>query len=139
MLLLDTHTWLWAIDGDTRRIGRRARQALTKAEAEDAIRVSAITIFEVMALHTLGRLRLSCPAEQWIRDSLSVAGVRLAELTPTVAIDAGAIPRDALADPIDRLLVATARQLGATLLTSDERILDFASTTRSLRVQNGSV
>lgn len=139
MLLLDTHTWIWAIEGDTRRIGRRARQALTTAEAQDAIRISAITIFEVMALHTLGRLRLSCPAEQWIRDGLSVAGVRLAELTPTVAIDAGAIPRDALADPIDRLLVATARQLGATLLTSDDRILDLASTTRCLRAQNASV
>jgi len=138
MLLLDTHVWIWTIDGDMRRVGRRARQALARAEAADDIRVSIMTVFEVTALHTLGRLRLSCPAEQWIRDGLAVAGVRLAELTPTVAIDAGAIPRDTLADPIDRMLVATARQLGATLLTCDERILAYASHTRGVRVQNAS-
>jgi PIN domain nuclease of toxin-antitoxin system len=138
MLLLDTHAWIWCVDGNERRIGKRARQALARAAQQDAVRVSAITVFEVAALHTLGRLRFSCPAEQWIRDGLSSPGIRLAELTPTIAIDAGAIPRTALADPVDRLLVATARQLDATLLSSDERILTFASATRQVRVQHAA-
>ena len=138
MVLLDTHAWIWSVEGDTRRIGRRARALLTRAEGQDRIRVSAVSIFEIMALATSGRLGLSRPAEGWIRDSLGTAGVRLAELTPAVAIDAGAIPRGALADPLDRLLVATARQLEATLLTSDAQILAYAAATRNLRAHDAA-
>ena len=138
MILLDTHTWVWSVDGDVRRIGRRARLLLQRAEAQDRIRVSPLSVFEIMALATSGRLRLAKSAESWIRESLATAGVRLAEVTPAIAIDAGAISRTALADPLDRLLVATARQLDAAFLTSDARILDYAAATRNVRVHDAS-
>lgn len=139
MLLLDTHVWLWSVEGDARRVGRRARQAVSRAEAQEAIRVSPASLFELTALHTLGRVRLTRPPEQWIREALGAAGVRVAELSAAVAMDAGTIPRTALADPLDRLLVATARQLGATFLTSDTRILEYAAARGDLRAQNASV
>lgn len=136
MLLLDTHAWLWSVEAETRRIGRRARQLLSRAESQDAIRVSPVSLFEVAALHYAGRLRLPLPPEQWIRESLDVAAIRLAELSPAIAMDAGALPRESLPDPLDRLLVATARQLGATLLTADTRIVSYASTTGMVRVHD---
>jgi PIN domain nuclease of toxin-antitoxin system len=139
VLLLDTHVWLWSVEGDARRVGRRARQAVSRAEAQEAIRVSPASLFELTALHTLGRVRLTRPPEQWIREALGAAGVRVAELSAAVAMDAGTIPRTALADPLDRLLVATARQLGATFLTSDTRILEYAAARGDLRAQNASV
>ena len=138
MILLDTHVWLWSAEGDAHRVGRRARQLLSREEAAEGIRVSAVTVFEVAALHTLGRVRLATPLEQWLREALAVAGIRIAELSPSIAIDAGAIPRTSLADPIDRLLVATARRLQATFLTADARVLDFAARTGDVRVQNAS-
>jgi PIN domain nuclease of toxin-antitoxin system len=138
VLLLDTHAWVWNVEGDARRLGRRARQQISRAESQEALRVSPATIFEVAALHTAGRLRLARPLEQWIRDALGVAGVRVAALSPDIAIDAGSIPRTALADPLDRLLIATARQLDATFLTSDTRILEYASATGNVRVQDAS-
>jgi PIN domain nuclease of toxin-antitoxin system len=139
VLLLDTHVWLWSVEGDVRRVGRRTRQALQRAESSESIRISPASLFELTALHTLGRVRLSRPVEQWIDEALEAAGVRIAELSPSVAIDAGCIPRDALADPLDRLLVATARRLEATFLTSDARILAYAAATRNVRVQDAGV
>jgi PIN domain nuclease of toxin-antitoxin system len=139
VLLLDTHVWIWSVQGDTRRVGRRARQLLARAEARAEIRVSVMTVFEVAALHALGRLRLARPLDQWIREALRGAGVYLAEISPDIAIDAGAIPRESLADPLDRLLVASARQLDATLLTGDARILDYASEGRNVRVADARV
>jgi PIN domain nuclease of toxin-antitoxin system len=62
--------------------------------------------------------------------------VRLAELTRSVAVDAGFIMRAALPDPIDRFLVATARQLGATFLTADSGILAYAAKTANLRAHD---
>jgi PIN domain nuclease of toxin-antitoxin system len=62
--------------------------------------------------------------------------VRLAELTRSITVDAGFIPRAALADPLDRLLVATARQFGATFLTADRGVLAYAAQTGNVRVHN---
>ena len=101
------------------------------------MRVSPITIFELTALHTQGRLCLTRPIQQWIEQYLGQPGVRLAEFSAGVAIDAGTIPRAALADPVDRLLVATARQHDAMLVTCDEQILDYASRNRSVQIHDG--
>jgi PIN domain nuclease of toxin-antitoxin system len=128
VLLLDTHAWIWTVEGDARRIGGRARRLISQAGARDAIRVSAASLFEIVALHVAGRLRLALPAERWIDASLDRSGVRLAELTRDVAVDAGFIPRTALPDPLDRLLVATARQLDATFLTADSGVIAYART-----------
>jgi len=139
VVLLDTHVWIWSADGDTRRVGPRARALLLKEEARGGIRVSPVTLFEISALHTAGRLRLARPLEQWVYASLESPGVRMAEVTPSVAIDAGAIPRTALADPLDRLLVSTARHLDAVFVTADRQILDYASVTENVRVHDASV
>ena len=136
MLLLDTYVWVWSVEGDERRIGPRTRRLLARAAAADALRVSPISLFEVSALHTQGRLRFTQPLEQWVRESMEAPGVRMAECSPPVALDAGTIPRSMLADPLDRLLVATARQLAATLLTADTQILEYASRRRDVRVHD---
>jgi PIN domain nuclease of toxin-antitoxin system len=99
------------------------------------VRVSVASLFEIVALHTAGRLSLTQPPERWIDAALEVPGVRLADVTRGVALDAGFIPRQALADPLDRLLVATARQLGAPLLTADRSMLEYARKTGNVRVQ----
>lgn len=111
MLGLDTHVWVWSVDGDTGRIGRRTRQMLQRAQSRAAIRVSPMAIFELAALHTLGRVRLARSLDQWVRDALDTVGVRIAELTPAIALD-------------------------AVFLSSDRRILDYASTTGNVRVHD---
>jgi PIN domain nuclease of toxin-antitoxin system len=124
VFLFDTHVWVWTVEGDSRRIPGGTRRVLARAEAGDQLRVSPASLFEVATLHTLERLRFSRTLDQWIRDGLT--HVRIAELTPAIALDAGQIPRAALPDPMDRLLVATARQLNATFVTADRAILAYA-------------
>ena len=136
MVLFDTHVWLWTVNGDARRVGRRTRQLISRAESRQAVRVSPATLFELTALHTLGRIHLTRLPQQWIRESLDTGGIRIAELSPAIAVEAGSIPRAALAEHLDRLLVATARHLEATFFTSDTRILEYASKAVGLRVHD---
>lgn len=126
-LLVDTHVWIWMLDGDTRRIGPRTRRLLDQAHARDALRVSPVSIFEVSALSASGRLTLSRSLEQWLEAAIDGAGIRLAPLSREVAVDAGLLPRALVADPMDRLLVATARQADAILVTADAKILGYAA------------
>jgi PIN domain nuclease of toxin-antitoxin system len=137
VLLLDTHVCIWSGEGDERRLGARTRRLLHRAQSQGSVRISPLTIFEITALHTMGRLRLTRTPEQWTRDYLSLTGVRVVEFSAAIALDAGAIPRTVLSDPLDRLLVATARQNDATFVTCDEKIVDYANSRRLVQVHDG--
>ena len=133
-MLLDTHTWLWHAIGDANRVAPRARREIDRAVARGAVVVSVVSMFEVVSLAASGRVHLATPAEAWMRQSIDAGRIRIAEVTFAIAVEAGSIPTLALPDPMDRLLVATARQLGIPIATRDARILDYIRTSRIGRV-----
>jgi len=136
VLLLDTHVWVWTLEGDAHRIGRRSRALLEKARAADAVRVSPVSLFEVSALYSSGHLHLSRPLEQWLEGAVEEVGIRLAPLSREAAVEAGRLSRDAIPDPLDRLIVATAREANVALVTADRRILDYADSAGSPAVHD---
>lgn len=139
-MLLDTHAWIWAVDGPG-KLGAKTRRRLTKASETTAggLSISTASIFEVTALHTAGRLQFSLPVERWIREAIRRSGVRVIDLETDIAIDAGMIPSSALPDPFDRCLVATAREYGIPLVTCDRLILGYAARTSLVTVVDGTM
>ena len=125
---------MWNVEGHAGRVGRRARTRIARAESQSAVRVSSASVFEICTLNSEGRLHLARPVEQWIDNGVESMCAQVVPLSMSIGVDAGLIPRAALPDPLDRFLVATARQLNATLLTADARILDYASKTGHVRV-----
>ena len=95
-------------------------------------------MLEIAALHVAGRLLFTQPVERWIRESIAKAGFRVVDIGIDVALDAGLVPAAALAHPVDRCLVATAREYQIPLVTCDRRILDYASSTGLVKVVDGS-
>ncbi len=72
------------------------------------------------------RIELAQEVRAWARRALAFPGLRLTGLSPAIAIESTLLPGALHRDPADRLLVATARVTGASLVTCDERILDYA-------------
>jgi PIN domain nuclease of toxin-antitoxin system len=124
-LLLDTHVLIWLTDGD-KQLGVRARAALRHAYSEDVALISAATPWEIALLVSKGRLKLGRDVLDWVQRALAVPGVQLAPLEPEIAVDSTRLPWEAHGDPADRILVATARHWGATLVTADRALLNFA-------------
>ena len=133
-MLLDTHVWMWGAEGELRRLGRRTQRLIERARAASQLYISAASTFELAALHAAGRIHLSLPIDMWIDTSIEQGGLRLTDLTKPMAVDAGLIPVTALADPIDRMLIASARHLDVPFVTRDRPILDYARTTGQVRV-----
>lgn len=75
-------------------------------------------------LHELGRIELDLPLRDWLERAVAPPLVRRHAITPAIAAEVAALPPSFPRDPADRILVATARILGSTLITSDRRILD---------------
>ena len=72
-----------------------------------------------------GRVQLGLPAAQWVRRALAAPGLVLAEMTPDIAVESSFLPGEFHSDPADRLIVATARAIGAALYTKDRAILAY--------------
>ncbi|MGH9343886.1 MAG: type II toxin-antitoxin system VapC family toxin [Terriglobia bacterium] len=124
-LLLDTHTFLWMVE-DHPRLSAAAGKALNLAAREDRLAVSAITPWEIALLVSKRRIDVHRDVMDWLRDALALPGVHLVPLEPEIAVASTRLPFEMHADPADRILVATARHLGATLVTADRALLEIS-------------
>ena len=121
--LVDTHILIWWLN-DSARLSSAQREMLSKADAESPLAVSDISQWEVATLWSLGRIQLSLPLREWLDKAVAPPLVRRHGISPAVAAESAALPESFHRDPADRILVATARVLGATLVTQDQRIVD---------------
>jgi PIN domain nuclease of toxin-antitoxin system len=123
VILLDTHVWVWWVHGDA-RLPEDAQKTIEEHE-DEGVAVSVISCWEIANLVERNRLILPVPLGEWIDQALHYSGVRLLDLTPTIAIDSTQLPGDFHRDPADRILVATARLHDCPLMTADELILRY--------------
>jgi PIN domain nuclease of toxin-antitoxin system len=126
LLILDTHVWVWLVAGDV-TLAPEARDAIEQAAADGAVLVPAIAVWEVAMLESRGCLVLGKPVLQWVEDALLAPGLDLAPFSPDVAVESVRLPSPFHADSADRMIVATARIAGATLVTRDRQILDYGA------------
>ena len=118
--LLDTHTLIWALEAPEQLPARI--QTLLSAPANLPFGVAAITPWEIAMLASRGRLQLGRPVSEWLAAALNPDFVSLLPLLPPIAVDSCTLPGSFHADPADRMIVATARHHGLTLLTADAAI-----------------
>ena len=76
-------------------------------------------------LASRGRLQLLIRPERWFANLFEAPGVRLADMSADLLIASSFLPGKAPKDPSDRIIAATARDLGATLMTRDRTLLDY--------------
>jgi PIN domain nuclease of toxin-antitoxin system len=122
-LLLDTHVIVWWLAsperlsrGQTRVIGEAVRM-------REPVAVGTVTLLEIAVLFGEGRTRSEVSVGELFADIESNAAIRILPLTVEVAREVAALG-NALRDPADRAIVATARVHRLRLITSDERIIE---------------
>jgi len=125
-LLLDTHYWIWLQAGARQEISDAVRKAIEEAGASGNLLLSVISVWEVGLLEAKGRIELDAPCEQWVENALATPGLSIAPLTPEIALASSRLPEPFHGDPADRIIVATARALGARLVTRDSKILEYS-------------
>ena len=74
-----------------------------------------------------GRVSSTITPQRWFDRLVKEAGFVLAEMPPEVLIDSSFLPGSIHGDPADRIIIATARAYGLTVVTRDQHILDYAA------------
>jgi PIN domain nuclease of toxin-antitoxin system len=105
-----------------------ARKAISAAAASAGnLRIAAITLWEIALLASRNRVAVGKPTIRWVEEVVAASTVTVEPLSPSIAVESCELPEMFHRDPVDRLIVATARVANATLMTRDRQILDYAA------------
>ena len=125
MIVLDTHVLIWAVRGDP-KLGRAAAVLIDDAAGEAGLMIPAFCAWELAQIEKRHGLVFEDGTLRWFEKILAQPGFSLSPLAPTIAIDSVKMEWSHK-DPVDRIMVATARHLRAPLLTADSMILKYAA------------
>ena len=123
-LLLDTHVWLWLVNGEP--LHHAATVAIRRASADSGLCICAISLWEVAMLEAKGRIQLQMDCLEWVAEACRRTAIRVVPLSAEIAVASTRLPGELHGDPADRLIAATARHEGAILVTRDHSLLAYA-------------
>lgn len=126
-LLLDTHIWLWWLTGHEQLAGAGCRSPIERAEVGGRLAISAITLWEALLLHDVGRLDLGPEPRRWLAEARQRFPVTVLPIGEREAVESRLLPGELHRDPADRFIVATARIHRRVLVTADARLLAYAA------------
>lgn len=126
MITLDTHALIWWLS-NKKQLSTKARRLLDRESTESqSLCVSSISIWEISMLVLKKRLELTLNLEDWVTHVEAVDAIRFIPVSNKIALRSSQLPAPMHQDPADRIIIATARELGTQLVTADERIRGYA-------------
>lgn len=122
-ILLDTHIWIWWHTNPD-NLSKKVFEII-KNKKYDELLVSAISLWEFCKLLEKKKLGIMSDPPAWMEQALNMVQLRLVPLTPTIVYHSTNLPQPFHGDPADQIIVATAREEKATLLTKDARLRKY--------------
>lgn len=124
--LLDTCFVIWMSQQE--ELAPPSLLALAESRLNNVpVYLSFATAWELAMLLSKGRIRETREAEDWYRDYLRGGGFAEQQVTSQIFITSCFLPQPIHKDPIDRILIATARTQDLTIITRDRAILAYGA------------
>jgi len=124
-ILLDTCAAMWIMENE--RMKASAVEAIDLAsDRGEPVFVSPITGWEVGLLAMKGRFHSRYAPPRWLEVLLAIPQIRFCEMPPHVLLESSFLPGRPPREPSDRIVAATAREYGFTVMTRDRELLDYA-------------
>lgn len=124
MIVLDTHVLVWWASG-SQQLSSAMQKTIGEQLDGGRILVSSISAWEMAMLVAHDRIALSMDIGLWLEAVGQIEAVRFVPVDNEIGIKSCQLPGEFHKDPADRIIVATARQFAAPLLTADEKILAY--------------
>lgn len=115
MIVLDTHIWHWWVNQIP---GKLSPATIALIEESPDVGVSAISCFKMAWLVKHGRIDLGMAFEDWLQQVIDAQTLQFYPVTPWIGARAVALPEHHK-DPQDRLIIATALEHNARLVSFD--------------------
>jgi PIN domain nuclease of toxin-antitoxin system len=124
-ILLDTCAAIYIMENEWMRPA--AVVAIDEAsDRDEKVFVSPITAWEIGMLSAKGRFKSSHAPRRWWDLLLARRQIGLTDMLPQLLLESSWLPGNLHRDPADRVIAATAREYGLTVMTRDRALLDYA-------------
>ncbi|HNA80655.1 MAG TPA: type II toxin-antitoxin system VapC family toxin [Turneriella sp.] len=123
-VLLDTHAWLWWLSSPE-LLPKKAARTIRESMESYKVLISSLSAWEIAMLCTRGRLELATDYREFIHQTEKLPFVQFITPNNEILIGSVNLPAYEGKDPADRIIVATANHMGATLVTKDEHMLAY--------------
>ena len=124
MLILDTHALYWWVNCTPDKLGQ---QQIDTIETAESLAISSMTCWEIAWLVKHGRIILKLPASGWL-NQVEANGIAIIPVSRSIAERAVSLPKHHK-DPVDRIIIATAIEHRAQLVSVDGRFPDYQELT----------
>jgi PIN domain nuclease of toxin-antitoxin system len=124
-MLLDTLIWIWYAEGVPDKLMPQIVSEIEAALAVRQLHVSAVSAWGIGLLVAKGRIAFSIPVHKWVRIATTIPGSCLRSVGVGAAWGSSQRPGIPHADSADRLLMADARIAKLTLVTREQKILNY--------------
>jgi PIN domain nuclease of toxin-antitoxin system len=123
-ILLDTCAAIWLVTNEP--LKQSAIDAMDhSSDIGVPLRVSPISAWEVGNLGRVGRFKSALSPQRWFERLREIPGIQLCDLTGDILLESSFLPGRIHKDPGDRIIAATAREFGYTVMTRDRALLDY--------------
>ena len=133
-LLLDTHVWIWHVEGDAGQMAPETTGLLDRSGARSRLFVSDISYWEVAVKAAKGKITFAVDVAAWLQRAEQAPGIRFRPLTQPVLFQSTRLTGTVHNDPADRMLIAMAQLHGVPLVTADRLIIEYAKAHRGTSV-----
>ena len=124
MIVLDTNALIWWIS-DLGKLSGKTKRVVEEAEKKKAIYISSISVLEILTLIKKQRLNINTLTNNWLDKLENLSYVHFVPVDNKIAAWSVELVDLPDKDPADRIIIATALNLGAKLVTSDKEILNY--------------
>ena len=124
MILLDTSAlikWI-CVPG---KLSKKARKIIGEEIKKEEIFISSISVWEISLLIKKDRLGFFLDSDSWLEKVEKLPFIKFVPVDNTIAVKSVNLPNFENQDPADRIIIATALNLGAKLITSDRKIINY--------------
>lgn len=125
MILLDTQVIIWWLD-NPKKIPVKVQKVIEKEKTQGILAISSISIWEIYLKIKKGKLKLISDVDSWLEKIENLPFINFIPVNNKIAAKSVNLPGKFHDDPADRIIVATARETGAVLITSDEKIRKYS-------------
>lgn len=123
-ILLDTCACIWIMNNEWLRA--EAIDAIDDAsDRGEKVFVSPITALEIGTLARKRRIQFAPSPQRWLELLLARPQIALAQMPAEILLESAVLPGPIEFDPADRIIAATAREYGFTVMTRDRSLLDY--------------
>ncbi len=125
-LLLDTHIWLWHVQGDASQVASGTTALLDRSGAHRRLFVSDISYWEIAVKSAKGELAFTVDVAVWLQRAEQAPGIQFRPLTRSVLLQSTRLSGTTHNDLADRMLMAMAQLDNIPLVTNDRLIIEYA-------------